>query len=419
MKYDPARYWPDRYRRQGRNYVAKGGRATSAREQTEAVTPFLRHAVTGPRVLDFGCGPGRFRPVLEEGRTYTGVDLIPGLGTMPLGDSLPAESYDTVTALWVLHHIVDWDQYRHWVTQIYNALAPGGRLVVVDCNLTDQRMDAHMKPRGLEALASLAPWSRLCVYGEYDGHWMGWLEKPREGGSVPISPISTFVEISTKVEKRAAVDESSTSPIGLILGGGDCVWCDVGDLEPFVGGEWIEHVCAKPCFAQKRRSHRVPAAWPGPVIACNDVGCLFPGRLDHWCSLHPEKLTKWTKERGARGHPSGYITWSRKGGRADRQVKTWGGGASGLLDITVAYEIGCERVVLCGVPMTRSPHFVDSIEHQYGKIWSSASTHFAVWKKPAILARMRGRVKSMSGETRALLGEPTPEFLRLVNVEAA
>jgi hypothetical protein len=35
------------------------------------------------------------------------------------------------------------------------------------------------------------------------------------------------------------------------------------------------------------------------------------------------------------------------------------------------------------------------------------------------MERMRGRVKSMSGETRTLLGYPDAAFLRLVNVEAA
>jgi SAM-dependent methyltransferase len=365
------------------------------------VTPFLRHAVTGTRVLDFGCGPGRFRAVLEDGRTYTGVDLIPGLGTMPLTDGLPVEAFDTVTALWVLHHIVDWGQYRHWVTQIYNALAPGGRLVVVDCNLTGQRMDAHMKPRGMEALASLAPWSRLCVHDEYDGHWMGWLEKPREGGSVPIPPISGIPE---KRVTPVRVGESSTSrlerdssrPDALVLGGADCVWSDVAALEAMLGREW-----------------------DGIIIAANDIGCHWPRRLDAWCTLHPEKMPKWLKERHANGHPDGYITWSRKGGRADRTIKTWGGGASGMLAVAVAYEMGCERVILCGVPMTRAPHFAESGVHQRGKVWSSASTHFKAWRVPAILARMRGRVKSMSGETRTLLGYPDAEFLRLDNVEAA
>jgi hypothetical protein len=215
----------------------------------------------------------------------------------------------------------------------------------------------------------------------------------------PQGPISTFVEKRGTVDDSSTIvrlDESSTRLDALVLGGADCVWADVAALEAMLGREW-----------------------DGVVIAANDIGCHWPRRLDAWCTLHPEKMPKWLKERSARGHPDGYITWSRKGGRADRQIKTWGGGASGMLAVAVAYEMGCERVILAGVPMTRTAHFVESGVHQRGKIWSSASTHLKAWRVPVILARMRGRVKSMSGETRALLGYPDATFLRLDNVEAA
>lgn len=181
----------------------------------------------------------------------------------------------------------------------------------------------------------------------------------------------------------------------LVLGGAACVWEDLAALEALYG-----------------------RAWDGLVIAVNDIGVHWPRRLDHWASLHPENFRAdrrhperlgWPAQRDARGHPGGYITWGRRRGIADRVLAPWGGGASGMYAVTVAYEIGCMRVVLCGVPMDDRPHFAESTAHDPAAPWTAADMHWRQWEKHA--DRMRGWVTSMSGRTRELLGTPTPEWL--------
>jgi hypothetical protein len=82
-----------------------------------------------------------------------------------------------------------------------------------------------------------------------------------------------------------------------------------------------------------------------------------------------------------------------------------------MLATAVALHLGCSRIVLCGVPMTKTPHFAESVVHPHTRNWSSADGHFRAWKKPDMLAKLQGRVRSMSGRTRDLLGAATPEWL--------
>jgi hypothetical protein len=157
--------------------------------------------------------------------------------------------------------------------------------------------------------------------------------------------------------------------------------------------------------------------WDGLVIAVNDVGSHWPRRLDHWCTLHPEKMPAWVKDRTANKHPDGYITWARRGVRGiHRAIESWAGGSSGLLGVAVAFQLGCQRIVLCGVPMNRDPHFAESKVHPKGKPWSSCDAHWKSWTKGEIVNRMKGRVRSMSGKTRDLLGAPDPEWLGVQQV---
>lgn len=173
---DPLSYWTDRYQRQGELYVAQGGREKIFAEQMRWVSPILRQHVVGKRVLDFGCGPGRFRRVLEEGRReYVGVDLIPGLGTQPLTEPLPP-GFDTAVAIMVLQHITDDGDYAHACARLYECLSPGGRLLVID-HLQEKGMESHMRPRGMRALFRAATWSAMKQLGEHSGHWIGYFTK--------------------------------------------------------------------------------------------------------------------------------------------------------------------------------------------------------------------------------------------------
>jgi hypothetical protein len=139
------------------------------------------------------------------------------------------------------------------------------------------------------------------------------------------------------------------------------------------------------------------------VIACNDAGAHWPGRLNHWASLHPDRLAGWEGWRRQRGLPGGWTTW---GHRAHANVMKWTpdwGGSSGLLATKVAIEIGATRIVLCGVPISGDlGHFVRNAP------WQAAKGFQRGWlRNKAAL----GNVRSMSGWTRELLGAPDEGWL--------
>lgn len=184
----------------------------------------------------------------------------------------------------------------------------------------------------------------------------------------------------------------------IVLGGAECVWDDVARFEQLYG----------------RR-------WDGQFIAVNDIGCHWPRQLHHWVSLHPNRFKKWKylRERTVNVANLDSIpptTWGRPP-RFDEErqyydrvsYERWMGGSSGLFAVQVAQELRCTRVILCGVPMTVTPHFIQSQEEGHAAPWGSADNLWRGWKNHAHL--MRGWVRSMSGRTGELLGTPTIDWL--------
>lgn len=374
-------YWRDRYRKQGPTYVAKGGKPQSFRAQIAALTPYLRDLPGGDRVLDFGCGPQRFRSILEQAYgEYVGVDLIRELATHDHGEVEEA-SCDAAIAVFVLQHIPGDEDYRGAVRYIHERLRDGGVLLAVE-HAGGNSMLGHMHPRGIEGLLAVADWSGCDILGEYDGHAILRLTKG------PPSPDLKPTKRAPAVVVRHRT-ELERPEIGVLLGGADCVWQDWEALQAIVGD------------------------WPGAVIAVNDIGVHYPGRLDHWTSLHTEKLPAWERERLGRGHDKTWLVWGRQKKqrvRLDRVIEGWASGSSGLLGIGVALAAGCRRIVLCGVPMEKRPHFAESTVHQPTKPWNAAPAHFRAWTRNGLDVTLRQHVRSMSGRTRELLGYPTREW---------
>jgi hypothetical protein len=159
----------------------------------------------------------------------------------------------------------------------------------------------------------------------------------------------------------------------LVLGGASSLWDDLRALGPF----------------------------QGTIIAVNDSGAVYPHRIDHLCSLHGDKIGGWARERRRRGLNADFLTWTRPehDGLADRYLSGWSSGSSGLFAVGVALELGAESVVLAGVPMQASAaHFFDR------EPWDAVSLYLRAWEARA--DALRGRVYSMSGWTRDLLGPP-------------
>jgi hypothetical protein len=158
----------------------------------------------------------------------------------------------------------------------------------------------------------------------------------------------------------------------LVVGGADCLWDDLASL-----GGWT----------------------PDIVVAVNDAIAAYPHWIDHAATLHPEKLVGWRLARWRNGGNGDYTTWSRRNAElVDRILTGWNQGSSGMFAVGVALEMGAERVVLAGVPMTETPHFFSA------EPWVGVRHHRDAWEKRA--DEMRGRVVSCSGWTRELLGGP-------------
>lgn len=142
------------------------------------------------------------------------------------------------------------------------------------------------------------------------------------------------------------------------------------------------------------------------VLACNEAGAIWPGQLDAWVTLHPNKFGTWISQRKDNGHPKALGLWAHNK-RAGIEVHSTKymfpgqarSGSSGCFAAKVALlDMGFDRVVLCGIPMTPRPHFFDN------KNWRAADGFRRAWQELPMV--YRNKMRSMSGWTRVLLGSP-------------
>jgi len=147
------------------------------------------------------------------------------------------------------------------------------------------------------------------------------------------------------------------------------------------------------------------------------AGVHWPGRFDAWVGLHPEWQEVYSRQRAGNGLPNGYETvappddelgYQAKNKAIDRHVSyRWPGmtasASSGIYGAKVALDDGFDRVVLAGIPMSNASHF------SRGKPWRDADSFWKCFLQA--LPHMTGRVRSMSGRTLDVLGEPSPSWL--------
>lgn len=171
--------------------------------------------------------------------------------------------------------------------------------------------------------------------------------------------------------------------VATVCGGGEGVWEELDRTNALLGralngaDEWV-------------------------ALAVNEAGIFHPDPLHHWCTGHPEKLDRWKGARTTIGN-SLPATWSSR--EADNVIRrTWRNGSSGLLGIDVAlHHLGVDAVVLCGIPM-------DDRRNQFrGTRWNAWASSWRAWEE--VGTALIGPVRSWSGRTRMMLGEPTPEWL--------
>lgn len=146
------------------------------------------------------------------------------------------------------------------------------------------------------------------------------------------------------------------------------------------------------------------------VIAINDIGAEWPHPVDWWVTLHPEKFRHWRDRRADNGYHMDYRTASHVLGDMVLPHLLPGcasSGSSGLFAVRVALQLGATHVVLAGVPMqAERAHFFNL------RAWDECEEFRTAWQHA--LPLISSRVRSLSGWTRELLGEPATGWLDLV-----
>lgn len=146
------------------------------------------------------------------------------------------------------------------------------------------------------------------------------------------------------------------------------------------------------------------------VMAINMAGVFLPKIPRHWVSLHAE-LFQWMAPLRA-----GELVWAGDSVRVGNGCEThsirsapgvrhvWPfdtRGSSGMLAARIAVALGYASVILAGIPLDESRHFYDAPDaprlnyaHRYLDPWRIEAQGWG------------GKVRSMSGATRDLLGGP-------------
>ena len=173
--------------------------------------------------------------------------------------------------------------------------------------------------------------------------------------------------------------------VAIVVGGAACVWDEI---------HWTHKLLA-------------PLELEVETLVINDMITLYLGPVDHVVTLHPEKLDSWLARCGEYGIELEASIWSHvkpQGSRVTNTLPENSYGSSGLFACRVAEELGIERVILCGVPMTRAGgHAVRGIP------WADADLFWRAWLRER--STLAARVRSWSGRTRDILGEPTTEWV--------
>lgn len=153
------------------------------------------------------------------------------------------------------------------------------------------------------------------------------------------------------------------------------------------------------------------------VILVNDMGLEFAGAAVAWATLNGEQFPRYLKQREAKGYPAiPRLFTGLSAGDFDVVKRTATdiveakflpeqqvGGSSGLFAVKVAIaDLGYERAILCGIPMT-----IDQAHLTDPALWNDAPSFYAGWRQA--LPHIKGKVFSMSGWTKNLLGSPRDE----------
>jgi hypothetical protein len=148
------------------------------------------------------------------------------------------------------------------------------------------------------------------------------------------------------------------------------------------------------------------------VICVKRTGIVYNAPFFAWITLHPEWQNDFNAKRKSKGFELPERIVAHRAGKGVTYVMpehsfpemNGNSGSSGWFAVKYAYEMGFEKIVLCGMGYTRDSGRID------GKpVWESAN-NYCNHIRPTF-KRLDGIVKSMSGFTRDCLGSPTEQWL--------
>jgi hypothetical protein len=154
---------------------------------------------------------------------------------------------------------------------------------------------------------------------------------------------------------------------------------------------------------------------PDAYYATNAIGANIE-KLNVWCTLHPEFMEKWEKQRLERGLSKNYekvaplkseVGMHGEKGGIDRRVTyrfpgMGSSASSGIYAAKVAIEDGY-KAILIGVPLDESEHF------ERKKAWTDSNQFQKGFSKA--LPYIKEHARSMSGRTMEALGLPTADWI--------
>lgn len=190
--------------------------------------------------------------------------------------------------------------------------------------------------------------------------------------------------------------------ICLLIGGAQSVHDDLQELQAIISPYNLEDVF-----------------W---IAVINDQIHTWPKRVDIFSTLHGEKAEKWLEQRDSDKNWDFLMFAHRihkfqnswyENNLQYKEVKDKWKGSSGLYAVQISLiEIGFQRVLISGVPMSSEPNLFRQ-ENQ----WAQFNKYRAGWNKAnnvtnsGEVAVTSQNTRSMSGWTAELLGKPDEDFI--------
>lgn len=146
------------------------------------------------------------------------------------------------------------------------------------------------------------------------------------------------------------------------------------------------------------------------VLTVNDITMHFPGPVAHAYSNDARWLPKWVEARRElllkRHGPIGHVHSNHRGVQWEWP---WPGHGTSLLGgVYTGLALGYSQIIICGGPLDDSPHYFEPpwMKTNFSREVGDRNGKMRYWTR-AKDEIFGGRVTSVSGRTKELLGEPS------------